>query len=120
MSFKAQLAGCAVLLAAALFPLTQTQAEMIFGSDASPIVVRADGLLKFVQAGDPRAAVRAGNVLPLAQVLSSISAQYPGELLDARLEGSNPPVYVMKILMGNGRVVLVQANAQTGQIVSVR
>lgn len=68
---------------------------------------------------DPRNAVRAGRVLPLRAVLAKVRQHYPGRMLDASLaQENNPPVYYIKMLMGDGRVVLVSADATNGRIIS--
>lgn len=68
---------------------------------------------------DPRNAVREGKVLPLGQVLAKVRERYPGRMLDATLaQEGNRPVYYIKMLMGDGRVVLVKADARNGNILS--
>ena len=68
---------------------------------------------------DPRNAVRSGRVLPLRAVLAKVRQHYPGRMLDASLaQENNPPVYYIKMLMGDGRVVLVSADATNGRIIS--
>lgn len=68
---------------------------------------------------DPRNAVREGKVLPLGQVLAKVRQRYPGRMLDATLaQEGNRPVYYIKMLMGDGRVVLVKADARNGNILS--
>lgn len=68
---------------------------------------------------DPRNAVRSGRVLPLSVVLAKVRQRYPGRMLDASLaQENNPPVYYIKMLMGDGRVVLVSADATNGHIIS--
>lgn len=69
---------------------------------------------------DPRSAVRAGRVLPLSAVLAKVRQSYPGRMLDASLaQEQEPPVYYIKMLMRDGRVVLVSADATNGRIISV-
>lgn len=68
---------------------------------------------------DPRNAVRAGRVLPLSVVLANVRQRYPGRMLDASLaQENNPPVYYIKMLMSDGSVVLVSADATNGRIIS--
>lgn len=64
--------------------------------------------------------VDAGRVVPLESVISAINRKYPGELLNACLDASNPnrPIYRVAWL-SNGRKMNIVVNAKNGQIISV-
>ena len=68
-----------------------------------------------------RDAVRAGQARPLAQILPRIQNQFPGQMLDARLEqGGGATRYVLKILGPSGQVSEVTVDAKSGAVLGVR
>jgi uncharacterized membrane protein YkoI len=87
-------------------------------------------LLTLVTASAPAwpASDRSGPVLaqaekvePLGSVLKRIEQRYPGRALDAQLiEQADPPVYRVKWLGDDGKVLEVTADARSGRILSVR
>jgi hypothetical protein len=70
---------------------------------------------------EAREGVRSGKILPLGKVLRNVHARYPGQLLDAQLvdEGGRP-VYLIKLMTGDGTVAIVSADAATGEIFDYR
>lgn len=68
-----------------------------------------------------RGAVQAGQIRPLGEVLSRVRRSYAGRVLDARLlQGGGRPVYVIKLLTPEGRVLEVTADARTASVLGVR
>ncbi|MHA1567443.1 MAG: PepSY domain-containing protein [Alphaproteobacteria bacterium] len=68
-----------------------------------------------------RAAVQAGEALPLNQVLSRLSGRYPGRLIDAdlRRDGSRW-IYRIRLLDSNGTERRLTVDARNASILSVR
>ncbi len=70
-----------------------------------------------------RDAVRAGEILPLQTVLSRVTGQFGGRVIDVDLKGGRGGrawIYRIKMLTPDGRVREVIADAATGQVRSVR
>lgn len=65
-----------------------------------------------------RAAVEAGEVLPLNAILNRLRRDYPGRILDAELDekGRGKWVYRIKLLKNNGRVVELMVDGGSGQV----
>lgn len=88
-------------------------------------VVRADAEHETWQDGNyaydrARRALGRGEVLPMAQLLRIIRAQFSGEVLDVQFEREDGQwVYEFKILQPGGKLLEVYVNAKTGQILSV-
>lgn len=70
--------------------------------------------------GRARDAVRRGEILSLETVAQRVQARYPGRLLDVRLDESAPrPIYHLKMLTRDGRVLQLAVDARTAQVVGV-
>ncbi len=69
-----------------------------------------------------RAAVSAGRILPLQQILRRIRGRYPGRLLDAALARNNQgrSIYRLKLLAPNNRVQQLVVDAQSGRVLQSR
>ncbi len=70
-----------------------------------------------------RAAVRAGEVLSLERILSTVRRQFPGRVLDAGLFRRGPDrrwLYRVKILRPNGNVMFILVDGRSGAIVTTR
>lgn len=70
-----------------------------------------------------RDAVRAGEILPLQSVLSAVTGRFGGRVLDVNLtggRGGQPWIYRIKMLTPDERVRLIDADAASGQILSVQ
>jgi len=64
--------------------------------------------------------LREGRIRPLEDILTSVKAQVPGELLEVELEIEDGIyVYDVKILGADGRVVEVETDAKTGKVLKV-
>ncbi|WP_462330020.1 PepSY domain-containing protein [Thiohalocapsa halophila] len=64
-----------------------------------------------------RAALERGEVQPLAEILASVTARVPGEVVEVELEREDGTwVYELKIIAPDGRVLEVLANAATGRL----
>jgi uncharacterized membrane protein YkoI len=79
-----------------------------------------------------RAAVAAGKILPLAAIVDDAQARFGGEVLDAEFEdaeddedrGDAPPrstgIYEIKLLAPGGRILELEYDATTGELLRVR
>lgn len=68
-----------------------------------------------------RAALQAGEVLPLQKVLEKVQRLYPGELLEVELEREDGLwVYELKILQAGGRRMRLEVDARTGEVLRRR
>ena len=70
-----------------------------------------------------RAAVRAGQILPLTAILNQIRAQVPGRVLGVELLGDGrrtPYVYNVKMLTARGDVVQLQVDARTASVLQMQ
>lgn len=63
-----------------------------------------------------RAAVQAGEVLPLKAVLARLERDHPGQVLEVELEQEEGRwVYEIKLLQPDGRLVKLELDATTAQ-----
>lgn len=68
-----------------------------------------------------RAALRAGEVLSLQQVLEKVRRNYPGEVLDVELEREDGRwVYELKLLQTGGQLVRLDVDAKTAEVLRSR
>jgi uncharacterized membrane protein YkoI len=69
-----------------------------------------------------RAAVEAGEVLPLNDILRQVRRDYPGRILDAQLDerGGGNWVYRIKLLKKNGRVVDLTVDGSSGKVLRAK
>jgi uncharacterized membrane protein YkoI len=77
-----------------------------------------------------REAVAAGRILPLTKIIERATAQFGGTVLDAEYEGGDdegddhhgewPPRsdYRIKLLTADGRVLMLEYDAVTGELIS--
>lgn len=64
-----------------------------------------------------RAAVQAGEVLPLKTVLERVARSHPGEVLEVELEHEHGRwVYEIKLLQPGGRLVKLEVDAATAEV----
>ena len=67
-----------------------------------------------------RDAVERGEILPLAEVLSRLQESHPGRVIEVELEYSDDRlVYEVELVTGDGRLIEVDMNAATGEIVGM-
>ena len=67
-----------------------------------------------------RDAVERGEILPLAEVLSRLQESHPGRVIEVELEYSdNILVYEVELVTDDGRLIEVDMNAATGEIVGM-
>lgn len=89
-------------------------------SFAAPLVPLTPSLREERSQNRARDAVRRGEILSLEQVAARVQSRYPGRLLDVRLDESRgSPVYHLKMLTRDGRVLRIAADARTAQILGV-
>ncbi|WP_238587738.1 PepSY domain-containing protein [Caenimonas sp. SL110] len=64
-----------------------------------------------------RAALKAGEVLPLATVLQRVAQTYPGEILEVELEREDGRwIYELKLLQRGGALVKLHVDARTAEV----
>ena len=68
-----------------------------------------------------RAAVQAGQVLPLRTVLERLEREHPGQVLEVELERDDGRwVYEVKLLQAGGRLVKLELDAGSGEVLKRR
>lgn len=68
-----------------------------------------------------RAAVQAGEVLPLPVLLERLARTHPGQVLELELERDDGRwIYEVKLLEPGGRVAKLEVDARTGEVVELR
>ena len=68
-----------------------------------------------------RAAVQAGEVLPLPALLARLQRTHPGQVLELELEREEGRwVYEVKLLQADGRLLKLALDARTGQVLELR
>lgn len=65
-----------------------------------------------------RAALKAGEVLPLADILTRVARTHPGQVLEVELERDNGMwMYELKLLQSDGLLVKLKVDARDGSVV---
>jgi uncharacterized membrane protein YkoI len=65
-----------------------------------------------------RAALKAGEVLPLADILARVAASHPGQVLEVELERDHGVwMYELKLLQTDGLLVKLKVDARDGAVV---
>jgi len=68
-----------------------------------------------------RAALEAGQIRPLSDLLSEVERRFRGRVIEAELERDDTQwLYELKILPPNGRIFIVELDAATGALVRSR
>ncbi len=68
-----------------------------------------------------RAALEAGQIRPLSDLLSEVERRFRGRVIEADLERDDTQwLYELKILPPNGRIFIVELDASTGALVRSR
>lgn len=68
-----------------------------------------------------RDAADAGKIRPLSEILRTVKASVPGQVLDVQLDKSgNPWIYRIRVRGRKGNVVLVVVDAERGRILSTK
>lgn len=68
-----------------------------------------------------RAALQAGEVMPLQNLLEQVQRSHPGEVLEVELEHEDGRwVYELKLLRTGGRLVRLDVDAKTARVLRVR
>lgn len=90
------------------------------------LVLVLAGLAAHATAGDhddherARAALNAGQVLPLGRLLAIVAADFPGDVLEVELEREDGSwIYEMVVLRPDGAVLEVVLDAATGAVLKV-
>jgi len=67
-----------------------------------------------------RAALQAGEILPLKTVLDQLARSYPGQVMKVEIEReSDRWIYEIKLLQSDGRLSKLKLDAQTGALLSM-
>lgn len=65
-----------------------------------------------------RAALQAGEVLPLTEILARVGRTHPGQVLEVELERDDGVwIYELKLLQGDGLLVKLKVDARDGTVV---
>lgn len=81
----------------------------------------AEAQVSCLAPAERRAAVAAGQAIPLAQAQRSLRGEHRGEVINARLCRAGPQlVYLLTVVARHGKVMRVRIDAKTGQVVQVR
>lgn len=68
-----------------------------------------------------RAALKAGEVLPLQEILDRVQGSHPGEVLEVELERKDGRwVYELKLLQSGGRLLRLDVDAKTAAVLRSR
>jgi uncharacterized membrane protein YkoI len=68
-----------------------------------------------------RAAVEAGEVMPLAKVLERLATTHPGQVLEVELERDDGRwLYEVRLLHRDGRLMKLELDARTAKVLSER
>jgi uncharacterized membrane protein YkoI len=68
-----------------------------------------------------RAALEAGQIRPLSDLLSEVERRFRGRVIEADLERDDTQwLYELKILPPNGRIFIIELDAATGALVRSR
>ena len=68
-----------------------------------------------------RAAVRAGEVLPLPALMERLQRTHPGRVLELELEREDDRwIYDIKLLQADGRLVKLEVDARTAEVLDVK
>jgi uncharacterized iron-regulated membrane protein len=85
------------------------------------------GLVTCAQAHDrqdhdrARMALKAGEVLPLQDVLAQVQRSHPGNVLEVELERKDGRwIYELKMLQSGGRLLRLDVDAKTGSVLRSR
>jgi uncharacterized membrane protein YkoI len=100
--------------------LTRTLTHLLLAVAASACALpaQADGRRDHDRA---RAALEAGEILPLATVLERVRTSHPGEVLEVELESEDGRwVYELKLLQRGGALVRLHVDARNGAVVKRR
>lgn len=68
-----------------------------------------------------RAALREGRILPLETIVAKAGADFPGDILDVELdEEDDGIVYEIKTITADGRILKLEYDAATGELLKVK
>lgn len=68
-----------------------------------------------------RAAVQAGEVMPLPALLERVQRVHPGQVLELELEREGGRwIYEVKLLQAGGQLIKLELDAKTGQVLRVK
>ncbi len=68
-----------------------------------------------------RAAVQAGEVLPLPTLLERLQRTHPGQVLELELERHDRRwIYEVKLLQAGGQLLKLEVDAATGQVLEIK
>ena len=107
-----------------LLTLIATVSMLAFAASATPSVAgpgkdrKSDEQRAKQQAREAAyAALRRGEILPLARIIEIANARVPGDIIE--IEYKPGPKYKVKVLASTGRVQEVELDARTGEIIKI-
>ena len=90
----------------------------VFSSIQGPVLASSDHDLA-------RQALEAGEILPLDKILASVTLKHPGQVLEVELEqdryqGKKIWIYEIKSVTKDGRLMKLEVDAKTGEVLQAR
>ncbi len=72
-----------------------------------------------------RQALQSGEILPLDKILASVAAKHPGQVLEVELDrerydGKKIWIYEIKSVTRDGKLLKLEVDAKTGEVLQVR
>ncbi|WP_343655426.1 PepSY domain-containing protein [Cupriavidus sp.] len=88
----------------------------VLGAAGSAGVAQAD-----TDADRARAALRSGEILPLARILDTVSRQYAGDVIDVKLDRDDGIwQYEVKLLLPTGTVAKLEYDARDARLLKAK
>ena len=100
------------------FPLSTAVTALVLAAVMAATGARASSDGDHDRARD---AVQAGQVLPLKTVLERLEREHPGQVLEVELERDDGRwIYEVKLLQSGGRLVKLELDARSGEVLKRR
>lgn len=94
------------------------RADRVIAGDGAVVAARDDDDDDHDRA---RAALRAGDIRPLSEILDAAAREYPGQVLEVELEHEHGAwIYEMKVLAKDGAVLKLEYDARTATLLRAR
>lgn len=94
---------------------------------AAAVALAASGLVSAPLAGErsdqdaARAAVQAGEVMPLLTLLERLQRSHPGQVLEVELERDGGRwIYELRLLQPDGRLLKLELDARSGEVLEIK
>lgn len=104
------------------WPFIRVQAALSLVAALLAVPARADGRRDHERDHErARAAVQAGEVLPLAVLLQRLQRTHPGQVLEVELERDDGRwIYELKLLQPGGQLLKLKVDGASGQVLKSR